>query len=107
MKDYDFRPLNDNEKSAVVIAMQKRKIPTNHPLYSSLDHAKVSYQNLPGGFCVCLVSVPKSISNPPEFGYLLYRGSSRRSYKDPKNPVRGEMLAFSRALFYSRPVELS
>lgn len=94
-----FRPLNENELKAIMYAVQKGKIKDNHPVFQDANVVKVSYEKMQGGFCVCVLIVPT-------FGYI-YRGASRRSYKDPRKPIRGEMLAFSRAILYSRPVELS
>jgi hypothetical protein len=101
-----FRPLNEHEIQAVKAYNEKGKIPDTHPLVSSPDSTEVSYEKMQGGFCVCVVMIQKSVSST-EFGYLVLRGASRRSYKDPRKPIRGEMLAFSRAILYSRPVELS
>lgn len=103
-----FRPLNENERHAIATANAKKKLPDNHPLVESIRNntSKISYENMQGGFCICIVIIQKSLSSP-EFGYLVFRGASRRSYKDSRNPIKGEMLAFSRAILYSRPVELS
>ena len=102
-----FRPLNENEIAAIQSAHVKGKMPDCHPLLRPTlsTPTLVSYENMQGGFCVCVVIVPKS--SYQEHGYLVYRGASRRSYKDPRKPIRGEMLAFNRAILYSRPVELS
>lgn len=100
-----FRPLNANETIAIGSAYAKGKIPESHPLLNPNVTTLVSYENMQGGFCVCVVIIPKSSYS--EYGYLVYRGASRRSYKDPRKPIRGEMLAFNRAILYSRPVELS
>jgi hypothetical protein len=102
-----FRPLNDNEKKALVAIYEKGKLGVDNPFYLSIDRVVVSYERMQGGFCVCIVAISKSIISPLEFGSLVLRGASRRSYKDPRKPIRGEMLAFSRAILYSRPVELS
>lgn len=88
-----FRPLNEHELLAIKQANTKGKIPDTHPLVVS-DTTRVSYEKMQGGFCVCVVIVEKSRTSI-EFGYLVYRGASRRSYKDPRKPIRGEMLAFS------------
>lgn len=99
MSDSKFRPLNENERKAITYAVQKGKIKDNHPLFHDAHIARVSYEKMQGGFCVCVILLKT-------FGYL-YRGASRRSYKDTRNDIRGEMLAFSRALLYSRPADLS
>lgn len=95
-----FRPLNSNETFAIGSALAKCKIPFDHPLADPNLMASVSYENMQGGFCVCIIVIP---AYPHR---LVLRGASRRSYKDPRKPIRGEMLAFSRAILYSRPVEL-
>lgn len=98
-----FRLLNENELTAIKSAMAKKKIPESHPFVTAPNLAEVSYENIQGGFCVCIVKTPIGIEN----GYLVYRGASRRSYKDARNVLRGEMLAFNRAILYSRGVELT
>lgn len=105
MSDSKFRPLNENEIRAIQSAVTKSKVTIGHIL-EAIDSARISYEKMQGGFCVCVIIVQKSLSHP-EFGYLILRGASRRSYKDPRNDIRGEMLAFSRALLYSRPVEMT
>lgn len=100
-----FRPLNENEIKAIQSAVSRNRISLGHPL-TSIDNVKVSYEKMQGGFCICVIVIQKNISSP-EFGYLIFRGASRRSYKDTRNPIKGQMLAFSRAILYSRPVELS
>lgn len=102
----ESRPLNENENTAIKAYRKKGKLDDNHYLVVYGKVAKVSYERMQGGFCICCIIVP---INPaiPNGGSLIFRGASRRSYKDPINDIRGEMLAFSRALLYSRPVELS
>jgi hypothetical protein len=99
-----FRHLNTNETIAIGSAYAKGKIPESHPLLNPSVDALVSYENMQGGFCVCIIIIPNSPHQ--ESGFTILRGASRRSYKDPRKPIRGEMLAFSRAILYSRPVEL-
>lgn len=93
----EFRHLNENEKSYIQSAYRKGLVPLDKPLISFLDHLTVSYEQMQGGFCVRIVRI----------GYTLYRGASRRSYKDRPNPILGEMLAFKRAILYSRPVGIA
>ncbi len=92
----DFRPLSTLEMKTVLHMVQTKKIPEDHTLMHYLDSARVSYENMQGGFCVCIIIV----------GNILWRGASRRSYKDPRKPIRGELLAFSRALLYSHAIEI-
>jgi hypothetical protein len=97
----NFRPLNTLEMKTVVHMVQTKRIPEDHPLINFLDEAQVSYENMQGGFCVCII-----LLDSKALGSFLWRGASRRSYKDPRKPIRGESLAFSRALLYSRAVEI-
>lgn len=102
----EFRPLNENEKAVIMSAVKKgRVLPTSY-LVSCLDYVKVSYEPMQGGFCVCLVCLTFLGGESIQFRKLVWRGASRRSYKDPRKPIKGEMLAFSRAVLYSRPVEI-
>lgn len=98
-----FRPLNENELTAIKSALAKKKIPESHPFVTAPNLVEVSYENIQGGFCVCIVKTPVNMT----YGYLIFRGASRRSYKDTRNSLRGEMLAFNRAVLYSRGVELT
>lgn len=102
----EFRTLNENERKAVGSALMKTRIPETHPLVVGIDLLEVSYEKMQGGFCVCIIRSTFWVGDPPKKHYSVFRGASRRSYKDPRNDIRGEMLAFSRALLYSRPVEL-
>jgi hypothetical protein len=102
-----FRYLNSNEITAINSAAVKGKIPESHPLLNPTIDALVSYENMQGGFCVCVIVIPMDGTLSRSSTPLVLRGASRRSYKDPRKPVRGEMLAFTRALLYSRPVELN
>ena len=102
-----FRELNENERNAIASARAKGKLLNNHPLNVEETNAvKVSYEKMQGGFCVCVIVIQKRFSSN-EFGYLIFRGASRRSYKDTPNSIKGEMLAFRRAILFSRPVELA
>lgn len=98
----DFRPLNDNERGVILGARNKLRLPPNDYRFTEIDRLQVSYQNMQGGFCVCIVVLSLSVS----LKTIIYRGASRRSYKDRRQQIRGEMLAFSRAVLYSRPVTL-
>lgn len=104
----NFRPLNANEKAAILAAAKKGRLRADDPRVEFLDDLVVSYESQQGGFQVALLTfVPGSgrIGVGPLLG-TLYRGASRRSYKDPRNRVKGEMLAFSRAILFSRPTPL-
>jgi hypothetical protein len=101
----EFRLLNENEKAVILKAVQKNRLKLSHPLVEAMDYLRVSYECMQGGFCVCVLVILRSISTP-EYGHIMYRGASRRSYKDPRKPIKGEMLAFSRAVLYSRAVSL-
>lgn len=65
---------------------------------------RVSYHRTQGGFTVCTLS---ECYNHPTRGtsHEIRTGSSRRSFKDPHNPIKGEMLALFRAI-NSHPVTL-
>lgn len=92
----EFRQLNEQESRAIM----KSRLPEGHPL-RNWNFPRVSYERMQGGFCVCLLLLADGNNNT-----LILRGASRRSYKDRKNRVRGEMLAFLRAIRCSRPVRL-
>lgn len=98
----EFRPLNTLEMKTVAHMARTKKIPEYHSLLCclGLGCAQVSYEYMQGGFCVCIIVLKDGDKT------ILWRGASRRSYKDPRKPIRGELLAFSRALLYSRPVEI-
>lgn len=92
----EFRELNGNERSVIIAAHDKGRIRHEDPRILHLDDARVSYEREQGGFCVaCLI-----------LGDQVWTGASRRSYKDPRKPIKGEMLAFSRAVLYARPATL-
>lgn len=101
----EFRLLNENEKKAIDSCHKRGHLESNHYLVVYKDLVKVSYERMQGGFCVCCIVVPID-PRTPSAGFFIFKGASRRSYKDTRNPIRGEMLAFSRAILYSRPVEL-
>lgn len=117
-----FRTLNEHEKSTILSAAKKGRLSATDNRVSYLDALEVSYEQMQGGFCVCLIKLdlysPVGEESPiPHLPDLLkgvrhrhvitvWRGASRRSYKDPRKPIRGEMLAFSRAILYSRGVEV-
>ena len=96
----DFRPLNPLEISSIENAVKKRRLPADSPLYTDSGQVVVSYECMQGGFTVCVVALECAD------GLILWRGASRRSYRDARNALRGEMLAFSRAALYSRPSNL-
>lgn len=96
----EFRPLNENEKAVILKAAKKGRLHMDDARVIDIDAAGVSYEKMQGGFCVCLLT----IYHPSNATMTIYRGASRRSYKDPRKPIKGEMLAFSRAVLYSRPV---
>lgn len=99
----DFRPLNDNERLAIMSLAKKGKILSDDIRILNSEGLLVSYENMQGGFCVCIVEYTDRVAGGDS---IVWRGASRRSYKDSRNPVKGEMLAFSRAILYSRPVTL-
>lgn len=100
MSDSKFRPLNDHEEQMITRLIDKGRIHSTDP--RATKPSKVSYESMQGGFCVCTLLVYDIPANKT----YLYRGASRRSYKDRRNPVRGKILAFSRAVLYSHAVEI-
>jgi len=94
----EFRPLNEMERSAIMTWAKKGRIPLSVPLVENIGSLAVSYEFQQGGFCVCILHAYGS--------RFVYRGASRRSYRDPRKRTTGEMLAFQRAVLYSRPAEL-
>src|SRR5579864_5669789 len=106
----EFRPLNSMEKDAIAIAVRRGKIPADHELVAC-DDWQVSYEKMKGGFCVCVLSrlgrrMGDCIENTYDRYCVVYRGASRRCYKDKRNDLFGEMKAFGRAIMYSRAAEL-
>lgn len=99
-QDRNFHPLNTNEIAVIVSAVKRNKIPANDIRIQYTSRLRVSYEYMQGGFCICILVTWNEDTN------IVYRGASRRSYKDPRKPIKGEMLAFSRAILYSRAVEL-
>ena len=114
LQENEFRPLNANEKHTLIQLSNDKRLAfkINHSLdllSQSVDRLRVSYERLQGGFCVCLLVVDKSdksVAHPDEHNSLVWRGVSRRSYKDKPNSIKGEILAFKRAILYSLPVEI-
>jgi len=102
MSTQPFRLLNENEKSCILKAAGKGRIKDHMVLWS--EELQVSYEYMQGGFCICILVFDDRANADKK---LIWRGASRRSYKDQRNPIRGETLAFSRAILFSRPVELS
>lgn len=103
----EFRPLNQREKNVIFAAADKNRIPADDPRLSNYNSLQVSYERMQGGFAVCVLVLDSGTGlkeDPTKT--LIWRGVSRRSYKDKANPVRGEMLAFSRAILYGRAVTL-
>lgn len=98
---HEFRPLNELEKGCILAAAKKGKIRAEDPRVERIDKLMVSYEGQQGGFTVCVLMLPPSIARAFDCA-AIYRGASRRSYKDARLPVRGEMLAFSRAVLFSR-----
>lgn len=104
-----FRPLNDSEKTLISALVRRRKLGEFDNRSSDYDVLRVSYENMQGGFCVCILIFDPSLDahspvSPEE--RCLYRGASRRSYKDSRNQLRGEMMAFRRAVLYSHPITI-
>jgi len=104
-----FRPLNQNE----IQALRKigRKYELKDPSIANYPFAylEVSYEFLQGGFCVCIIiqrEMTKHRNVSSRHIKAIYRGASRRSYKDTHNDTKGEMQAFCRALRCSRGVEV-
>lgn len=79
-----FRPLNDDETKSIV-RMESLPVPLCD---AAGDEFQVSYQALTGGFTICNIIVNGQ----------LYSGSSHCSKVDQWLPIRGQMLAFKRAL---------
>lgn len=94
-----FRPLNDLERALISALVKRGKLPDDDDRAITSSHLFVSYENMQGGFCVCILIYPPNNS--------VYRGASRRSYKDSRNQLRGEMMAFRRAVLYSHPITLT
>lgn len=92
-----FRPLNENE----IRCLHKHstyKSPIDPEIVMQIE---VAFSRSQGGFTVCNV---KCILTG---GYVvLLSGASRRSYKDKPNTIRGEILAFRRAI-QTKPILLS
>lgn len=94
-----FRPLNIAERAMITSLVQRGKLPTDDDRYNWISSFMVSYENMQGGFCICILLDTRYS--------LLYRGASRRSYKDSRNQLKGEMMAFRRAVLYSRGSKLT
>lgn len=116
----EFRPLNQRERDMIFsFATKENDQKTGLPHQSRIplldlyhihhNHFRVSYERMQGGFTVCLLVLVGLANENPEndpVTVYLWRGVSRRSYKDKLNPIRGEMLAFRRAVLFSRTVTL-
>ena len=92
MKAEEFRKPTDDEFELIqTVCIRNPPLHFNHMINNCL----ISYETLPGGFTVCILVTGRE---------QIYRGVSRRSYKDRHNPIRGRMLALRRAVLYSSPV---
>lgn len=113
----EFRPLNQLEKNLIFAAAPAKKgtnpetglpyqsrIQPEDPRHVHHNHLRVSYETMQGGFTVCVLVLKLWEGGKEDMTTYIWRGASRRSYKDRRKPVRGEMLAFSRTIFYSRPL---
>lgn len=105
--DRSFRPLNDLERRAVLSLSHRERLSDSIPTFR-LDDMEVSYEFMQGGFCVCVILLYFSMKRKNSTRYIetIFRGASRRSYKDPRNTVKGEMQAFCRAMECSRGMEI-
>lgn len=104
--DSSFRPLNDRELKTLLHVFAQGRFMSS-VTHIPVDDFEVSYEFMQGGFCVCiLILFEQPTPKSPRYITAVYRGASRRSYKDARNTVRGEMQAFSRALLYSHAVEV-
>lgn len=101
----EFRELNDLEKMQINLAVRQGRIPSWHELYTHIDQWRVSYEKMQGGFCICVLVLSIYDGHFNEL-HKIYRGASRRSYKDKRNETFGCMKAFGRAILYSRAAEL-
>lgn len=117
MRDTAFRPLNPRELAALESGLTKGRMRVLNPFVPIIQHHpssreykalvqlfSVSYQQLSGNFLSCIVLYNRTDEHTHYS--VLWRGVSRRSYKDRPNRIHGEMLAFSRAVFYSYGVEI-
>ena len=101
-----FRALNDREQQAISSLDGKDKLSKGFPWWRA-DDMEVSYEFMQGGFCVCIIFLYEPVSKRSlRLVEAIFRGASRRSYKDPRNTVKGEMQVFCRALECSRGVEI-
>jgi hypothetical protein len=99
------RPLNQMERESISGAVRRGRIPAVDLRHVYHNHLRVTYETMQGGFTVCILLLSLRDDDGDVQTYI-WRGASRRSYKDRRKPVRGEMLAFSRAILYSRPLEI-
>lgn len=108
--DSSFRALNMNEQRALNKLREANRLKDARLAIRAqlTEDLEVSYQFLQGGFCVCIIVCYEQPArkNSPRYIAAVYRGASRRSYKDAPNIVKGEMQSFCRALKCSRGVEL-
>lgn len=100
----DFRPLNQSEVTAIESLLRKGHLTPDQPIVTRIRDLEVSYESHGGGFCVCLIIFKWPVDD--NSWYLIWRGASRRSYKDKKNQLRGQMLAFRRAVLFSKPISV-
>lgn len=66
------------------------------------QYLRVSYERLSGGFCVCVIVAQETKKQTP----VIFRGASRQSMHDKPNWIKGDMLAFNRAIRDSKPVTI-
>lgn len=84
----DFRPLSMNEKHC----LEKAFPGFNVKMLFSIADVSVNYTRFKGGFTIATIRLET------EDKIYVSVGASRRSYKDKPNAIRGEILAFRRAI---------
>lgn len=98
----EFRHLNDQEQDAIVAWLNRGKATCIE--FMSYTQTRVSYHRTQGGFTICTLACQYVHPNRG-LSVEIRTGASRRSFKDPINPIKGKMLALFRAV-NSKPVTL-
>ncbi len=107
-----FRLLNDNELHILLVKGGIAYPESDRGTWLwqiEWERLQVSYEELSGGFIVCLITYSPTIMTTKlssSTTTFLWQGVSRRSIYDKPNRIKGEVYAFIRAITKSRPVEI-
>lgn len=98
----EFRPLNDAEIHALESIIEKGQ----EKQILKAEDLQISYERLSGGFTVCVLIESRRAGRGKPPVRTIFRGASRQSKHDKPNRIKGDALAFNRAIRDSKPVTI-